>query len=189
MSSRLARHALVLVIGGASALGWGGPARALSGADEQAADRPDFTGRYGHVGGDAEKQAVQRSIRAATRSLFPGVRGIARRLLARKLPVAPNYEIEVVADRITIVGDDGVSRSAPPDGRSVRGESTDGENLQVRHFYRGNELVQLIASRRGARKNTYVLRPDTGELVIHVEVVSDELPQPIRYVLTYRRRR
>jgi hypothetical protein len=150
--------------------------------------RPDFTGSYQHVGGDTEKEASRRAIRTATRGLFPGVRAIARRLLERKLPVAATHSIAVRDAEITIVGDDGVSRTAPDDGRWVTSNGTDGESLEVRHYYRGRSLVQLIVSDRGARQSTYVFHPETGKLLVHVKVVSDELPRDIRYVLTYRRR-
>jgi hypothetical protein len=150
--------------------------------------RPDFTGSYRYVGGDTEKEASRHAIRTATRGLFPGVRAIARRLLDRKLPVAATHTIAVRETEITIVGDDGVSRTAPDDGRWVTSKGSDGENLEVRHYYRGRSLVQLIVSERGARQSTYVLHPETGKLLVHVKVVSDELPREIRYVLTYRRR-
>lgn len=171
-------------------LGTGQVARADAEGGEvvAAADRPDFTGRYGHVGGEKERQKIKSAIHTATRRLFPGIRGIARRVLRRKLPVASTYTIAVRDEAITIVGDDGISRTAPYDGRWVGSESADGEVLRVRHYFRGVKLVQMIASDRGTRQNTYVLSPTTGELVIHVEVVSDELPETIRYVLTYRRR-
>ena len=148
-----------------------------------------FEGRYVFAGGAAETRRVERAIDEVVDRLNLFIREIARGEIRRSIRPEPSIELHALGrDRLRFsFGDWGpleVSLDNRP--RVVRGP--DGSDTRLRGTVSGQRIVLVQDSSRGRRTNWLSLGPEDRWLHLQVAVGADQLPEDIRYSLSYRRR-
>lgn len=149
----------------------------------------DFEGRYSFAGGTREQRSLRAAIDQVVAQFNLFVREIARGELLNHVRVEDRLYIRVVGDRsVSVAFDDWGPHEVPLDGRAVAVRGSDGGRTQLSgRFERGRLLVRQRSS-RGVRNNWFDLASDRERLTLRVQVSSEQLPDEIKYALTYERR-
>lgn len=71
--------------------------------------------------------------------------------------------------------------------RRVRGPN--GDDIRVAVAFQGGRLVHREIHSQGHRTNVFALSGDGARMTMHATIGSDQLPDDVRYRLTYRRQR
>lgn len=153
--------------------------------DAEARFDADFSGRYHHVGGEAEERAVREAVERTLSDLGWLTRRIARAPLTDGARISEHIEIEVDHDMVTI-REDGREYAAPSGGVTTLHRAKTGR-VDVHHEMGPRELSQIRATSRGLRSATYRLEDDGQRLVASVVTTSPHLPTALVYHLTYER--
>ena len=154
-------------------------------AEPEGADR--FAGTWRYQGTPAEgRSIITRAIESATDDMFFVTRGVARGRLEDKNQFTREVEFGFPPGRIRI-GFDMSSYETPASGRSVQVETPDGETARLSQRLVNGRLLQVFRTDEGTRTNAFMVSPDGSTLRYQVRVDSDQLPQPVRYRLFYRR--
>ncbi len=161
---------------------------AVAPASGQAVSVASFEGRYVFVGGDAERQQLDRAIDGVVSRLALLLREVARGEIRRNIQPEPRIAIDVTDDahvRLTL-GAWG-PLDVRLDGLEQRVRGPDGSATRLAVHYRGGRIETRQASSRGRRENWLSLSPDGRYLFLQSRVGAPQLPEEIRYTLTYRR--
>ena len=150
-----------------------------------AADSParPFLGTYRFAGGDAEREAVGRAIDASVSQVGSFLRGLAR----KRLLAANRVPLELVmtgGGNSFVVLVDNRPYSGLLDGTPVKVTAETGDVMDM-SFKFGPEMVQTFADPKKGRVNRFQLRGN--QLVMHVRVYANELPEEVTYDLTFLR--
>ncbi|MCB9597686.1 MAG: hypothetical protein H6719_33525 [Sandaracinaceae bacterium] len=148
-----------------------------------------FEGRYTFAGGRAERTRLDEAIDEVADRLNLFIREIARGELRRAIRPEPRIQVAVVArDRVRMsLGDWGpLEVTLDNQERHVRGP--DGSDTRLRGAVDRGRIVLVQESSRGRRTNWLSLGPDGRWLYLQVQIGADQLPEDIRYTLSYRRR-
>lgn len=156
---------------------------AASPGERVAADR--FVGHYRFSGGAAQREAVAQAIDDVVADMNPLVRSIARERLARGNRVPDALLVQREGDVMWISFDDR-KQGAALDGTTDTVEGSDGSKLRYRISVSESELRQSFEGDRGSRENR-MRRKGDGQLVVDVEVRSEQLPKTLRYRLSFAR--
>lgn len=141
-------------------------------------------GRYVFV--SAASSDVNAAIETAVAKMNFIKRPIARSRLKKTNPVYQQLSITSAPNGFTIAFDDRRPVTAPTDGTVVKWTREDGEVFDVTMRVQGNTLVETFKAEDGARENSFRIEPD-GALTLNVVLTSDQLPEPVKYSLRYRR--
>jgi hypothetical protein len=156
--------------------------------DEETLSRAEaFEGEYVFVGGQKERDGVGAAIEASIASLNPMIRNMGRTRLQEANPVPQRAVIGVDGDRVQILLD-GAGHEAGLDGTPIKGESPQGDKVKVSHRMRGAALVELIDGVGGDRNNEFRLNADGSRLTMTTKITSSQLPIPVEYRLTFKRK-
>lgn len=128
---------------------------------------------------------IDEGIQEAVDSMGPLRRAIGRRRLRAKNRLLGTVVVAREGERIAVTLEDwtGTTRA----GRFETVTLDDGEEVQLKQTLTDTRLVQVFRGEDGQRRNVLTLRPD-GRAVLAVTVTSDQLPDPLRYRVIYRRR-
>jgi hypothetical protein len=176
---------------GGPAGAWLAPLVALalaSGADAREGEAGfgvDFSGRYQHVGGEAEERAVREAIERTISELGWLTRRFARERLREGARIPERIEIDVDREVVTIREEDR-EYSAPCGGVTTLHRPKAGR-VEVQHELGPTQLSQIRSTDQGARRATYRLDDDGQRLVATVVTTSPHLPTALVYQLTYER--
>jgi hypothetical protein len=142
--------------------------------------------RYGFVGGERERTALEKAIEAVVEHMNLFVRDIARSRLRDTNRVASSLVIQRDGPRITVSLDDR-TYSAELGGAPVTVRGSTGDSLRLTHRLHGQRLVQTFEGERGSRINTFYVDGE-GRLRLDVVVRSPQLPRDLLYRLSYGKR-
>lgn len=147
-----------------------------------------FEGSFAHTGARRELRAMDGAINRVVDQMNIFIREIARGEVHRRVTPEGRIEIDVIdPTTMTIAMDDWgpVRVRVGASARRVRGAA--GENVQLRVRFDDGRLIQRTSTGGGARTNVFTLSADRESLSMRVRIESDQLPDDIRYRLTYRR--
>jgi hypothetical protein len=153
--------------------------------DAEARFVADFSGRYHHVGGEAEERAVGQAVQRTLSELSWLTRRFARERMTHGARIPEFIEIAVDHDVVTIREDDLVY-TAPSGGATTLHRPKAGR-VEVHHDLGPTELSQTRSTAQGVRSATYRLEGDGRRLVASVVTTSPHLPTALVYHLTYER--
>ncbi|MGE0785693.1 MAG: hypothetical protein AB7S26_08395 [Sandaracinaceae bacterium] len=161
-------------------------------AGRDAAAQPDvlsaFEGHYAFAGGERERQRLREAIDSVVDHLDFFIREIARGEIHRAIRPEPDIRLHSVrgdAVRLSLGGWGPLDVQLDGRVRSVRGP--DGNDTQLRATLRDGHIRLVQESSRGRRENVLSLSTDRRWLYLRVTVAADQLPEDIRYRLSYRR--
>jgi hypothetical protein len=146
-----------------------------------------LAGEYVFVGGQKERDAIAAAIETSMEAVSPMVRGIGRKRLQEANEIPQKLVIALDGQAVSILFD-GDGHEADLDGGVLKTESPQGDKIKVSHRMRGSSLVQLIDGIGGDRSNTFKLSSDGSRLTMTVEITSGQLPVPVEYRLTFKRK-
>ena len=129
---------------------------------------------------------IEKAIETAVAKMNFIKRPIARSRLKKTNSHYGRIEIARGASEFSVRFDAGKPVLMPLDGRSVKWTRDDGEQFDVSAKLQGDTLVQTFAAEDGQRTNAFSLGAD-GKLLLQVTLTSPQLPEPVRYQLSYRR--
>jgi hypothetical protein len=130
--------------------------------------------------------SMHRAIDRVVDQLNLFIREIARSEIRRRIGAEQRIELSVSNDRLEASFDRwGVE--IPIDGRLRQIRGPGGENLRVSVRFSDGHLIERRVSDQGERVNVLSLSPDTEHLTMQVRISSSQLPDDIRYALSYRR--
>ncbi|MBV9039174.1 MAG: hypothetical protein JO182_32115 [Acidobacteriaceae bacterium] len=144
-----------------------------------------FAGHYVLLRDQSED--IRRAIERATENMNFFVRPIARRLLRQKTILYPSFSLERSGEFLhtSLAGEPPLL--LPLSGAAVPWKAPDGETVRVRLILGQQALRQIFEAKQGRRENRFTLSSDGGLLMMDVTITSNELPQPVKYQLIYRR--
>src|SRR5579862_6451858 len=115
-------------------------------------------------------------------------RPIARGRLNRTNPLPQHVHVTASADTLAVSFDDGNPTVTPLDGQPVPWRaSLTKEDYQAHAEGSADTTTQIIVAPDGVRRNAYVFREGGARLDLEVTVSSHRLPQPLHYILRFRR--
>jgi len=112
-------------------------------------------------------------------------RPIARSRLKKTNAVYRTVEISRTDDQV-IVALNGTPITMPAGGHPVKWKRDDGEVFDVSVAWRNSAVDQTFKAPDGTRVNTFRLNAD-GTMSMDVTITSEQLPQPIKYSISYQR--
>ncbi len=144
-------------------------------------------GDYRWVGGSAEHEAWERAIERVVNRLNVAIRGLARRQIRAKLPIANRQSFRISANAIEVAAEGTAIRT--PKGHTVPRVDAFGDRVHVTQRFVGPSLVQVFDAPQGTRTNVFVSCNDGDKVIMMSRITSDRLPQPIEFSATYERAR
>jgi hypothetical protein len=149
------------------------------------ADNPALPGVY--VNEQQNATAIGTAIDAAVAKMNFIKRPIARSRLKKTNAAHHRVTIALTVDEISVAFDNNQPVRMPADGRTAKWTREDGEVFDVAARWTNDRLVQSFKAADGERTNTFSLGPDGRALEVQVEVKSPQLPEPLKYGLTFER--
>lgn len=159
-------------------------ATAVRAGDERFAP---WLGVYQNASVSESEAIIVRAIEKGTSLMGP-----LRRMVARKRLKAVNLATEtvhiVVRGEQLVVTFDGKSYAAPTAGGPQKRVDPQGKPVLVSYRADGRTLRARFLGDDGEKRIDFERGADARELAMHVTVLSDQLPAPIRYSLRYLRK-
>lgn len=146
-----------------------------------------FAGEYTFIGGQKERDGVDAAIETTLQAVSPVVRNLGRERLQAANVVPQNVEIKLDGDQVNVLFD-GHGHEAGLDGVPIKTQSREGDKVKVSYRMRGAQLVELTDGVGGDRTNEFKLNADASRLTMDVEISSSQLPVPVTYRLTFKRK-
>jgi len=162
-------------------------APAAARADDAPPEALAFAGTWDFIGGEAEEQARIDAIEAVVVQMKRGLRGLARKRLTKRTIIPQQYTITVEGEHITVATDSGDAWLTDLKG-TVYEYRYDGDDFVLHRTLVGDEIHAHAEQSLGASDYRYELSGDGKTLTISVDTDSKHLPEPVKYVSTYRRR-
>jgi hypothetical protein len=150
-------------------------------------DAQAFDGAYVFDGGQKQQEGVLQAIETAVAALNPLVRNLGRTRLQESNTIPKHLAIETDGEAVSILFD-GNGHSAKLDGTPRKAESSHGDKIKVSHRMRGPKLTEFIDGVGGDRHNEFKLSADGSRLTVKVKISSSQLPVPVEYDLSYKRK-
>jgi hypothetical protein len=129
--------------------------------------------------------AISAAIEAAVAKMNFIKRPIARSRLKKTNAAHHRVTIAITAQEISVAFDNNQPVRMPADGRTAKWTREDGEVFDVAARWSDDRLVQSFKAPDGERINTFALGADGRSLEVQVEVKSPQLPEPVKYSLTF----
>lgn len=150
----------------------------------------DFSGTYRFSNAGRERRGLEQAIDHVADQLNIFIREIARGEMRRRVQPEPSITIRV-ADETHVafgIGDWGPHQVVLNSrGRRLRGRNGDEHRMSL-HFRRG-QLIHRESHDQGSRVDVMTLSPDHRRLRMAARIASDQLPDDIRYRLSFVRAR
>ncbi len=156
-------------------------------AGEPSAEALAYAGTWDFIGGEAEEQARIDAIEAVVVQMRRVLRGLARKRLTVRTIIAQRYDIAFEGGLITISTDSGDAWTTDLKG-TVYEFNYDGDDFILHRTLVGEEIHAHAEQSIGASDYHYKLSEDGRTLTITVLTDSKHLPEPIKYISTYRKR-
>jgi len=135
---------------------------------------------------DEAQQVIDQAIEVGTRDMKGLRRRIARSRLRRISP--PSAQLRIQAKDGQLVTEfDGRRYRAPTNGNPERGVDPRGKRVTVSYHVVGNVLQARYLGDDVEKRVDFEPAADGAGLTLHVTLLSEELPKPVRYNVQYRR--
>ena len=157
----------------------GDPAATVAGAA--------FVGEFGFVGGQHQRDLVAEAIERAVESL-PAFHHVARTRLTEANPIPSAVRISMDGDDVVVVYGNQEPQRAPLDGSPRTWRNREGTTVELRHALHGDKLVQSIRGEEGRRVMVWSFDPERQRLRVKCTMSGTQLPEPVRYRLTFKKR-
>lgn len=138
------------------------------------------------VNANTSQEVIDKAVDAGVGKMNFIKRPIARSRLKKTNPLYQRIEIGNDGSQISVRFDAGKPVVMPANGNTVKWTRDDGEVFDVSASASGSKLQQTFKAEDGQRVNEFDLASD-GTLTLRVTLTSSQLPEPVRYVLTYKR--
>jgi hypothetical protein len=134
---------------------------------------------------DEAQQVVSEAVEDAANQFNFMIRGIARSRLREGTPVHSRVEVSFEGDQVTVrFGDESYTTEL---GRTEVRRNPEGEEMRVTQRIRPNgQLEQVFETEGGTRRYVYTPLSD-GRMRIATTTDSPRMPQPMYFMLDYRR--
>jgi len=133
------------------------------------------------------QQTIDSAVDRAVGAMNFMMRGIARPMLRDNTPLNEEIELRFRDGNAIFVRFDSRVRYTSRLGATRRVRTHTGDPMRLTQRFRGDDLEQVFQADGGTRWNTYTILPD-GRMQMTAVTQGDMMPQPLRFVLTYRRR-
>jgi hypothetical protein len=151
--------------------------------------RQRYSGTYAYAGGDAERASVAAAVNRAVEPMSPFARGFARKALMERAEIRDFFVISFDdKGNVSVVSPREFPEVSPSDGTPIRVTNRFGDQTELSQLFVDGVLVQRGRSESGGGTTTFELRPDGQTLRLHRVMESSQLPRPVEYTLTYKRR-
>lgn len=161
------------------------PAGAASGPESA---RRLFEGSFRSVAEpDEARGEIDKAIDRVVRRMGFFVRGFARSKLRDSTEPCRRMTFDFRGETVAIQCDGKKPAVAPADGTPVRWTSDSGKKLVLVHKVDGRSILQEFRGEKGRRRNLFEIDEAGKVLEVHVAIISDRLPGPIRYRRLFRR--
>ena len=146
-----------------------------------------WMGSYAPAAPDKAKDTIEQAIEKGTGSMAMLRRSVARNRL--KSTNKPYQTIRISAAGDELVTDfDGRKYKAPTDGTPEKAKDPDGKPVTVSYAAEGDTLKSRYVGEDGEKMMDFERTPDGQGLIMHVTVISEKIPQPIKYSVRYNRK-
>jgi hypothetical protein len=153
-------------------------------AEPQRAERFEGTWRLDQPRDEAQQDVAEAVEDAANQFNFV-IRGIARSRLQQGTPIHSRVEVSFEGDQVTVrFGNESYTTEL---GRTEVRQNPEGEDMRVTQRIRSNgQLEQVFETEGGTRRYVYTPLAD-GRMRIATTTDSPQMPQPMYFMLDYRR--
>lgn len=134
-----------------------------------------------------EQAALSDAIDRVADQLDIFIREIARLELRRRIGAEERIQVAIDEAAVALAFDHWVPGRIPLDGRLRRLRGPGGETLRHSVRFEGGRIIERRLADQGERINVLTLSADEQRLHMQVRISSDQLPDTIRYRLSYRR--
>jgi hypothetical protein len=132
------------------------------------------------------EQPIKTAIDGAAKEFNFLLRPIARSRLTKTNPNITRVAIMRIDDDITIQVGTSKPATARPNGTAVKW-SRNNEQFDLALVWEGMILMQSFTAPDGKRCDRYALSRDGNSLALDVTITSDDLKQPMKYSLVFKR--
>jgi hypothetical protein len=157
-------------------------------AQASAGGAGSLDGQYDFVGGDTEVKEIDNACEAAIADMNIIVRAVARRRLRKQVVPWSTLAVRRVSTEMEFGVNGAAAVRTHLNGDPVQAISPTGDPMKMRQWFEGKKLVQVFELEVGNRRNELTLEPDGKTLKMNVQITSSQLPKPVLFALTYRRR-
>lgn len=154
----------------------------------QAPTATSFVGTYAFAGGQRDRNALSEEIDRVVDQMNVFMRTFARSSIHAE--VFEERRIVIAADErsVTLTFDGWGPQRIPLGGRVAEGAGPDGSHTRFTARLQNDRLTTRFRTDRGYRDSWFSLAADGRHMYLQVRIVAPQLPDSIRYSLTYRRR-
>ncbi len=146
-----------------------------------------WLGSYDNTRSLAEtRRVIDQAIERVTGDMKGLRRRIARSRLERVSLPSAQLHIRVEDDQL-VTDFDGRRYRAPINGNPERGVDPRGKRVTVSYHVVGNVLQARYVGDDGEKRVDFETAEDGHGLTMHVTLLGEELPEPVRYRVQYRR--
>ncbi len=148
---------------------------------------PTIEGKYRFVGGDKEQKGVEEAIEKVVQEMLFIKRPIARGRLKERNKVATSWTFNTAGGTIKANAEGVMAWSSPASGAPADVKTSTGDDAKLTQKIVGNKLTQVFTTKEGKREAVFTLGADGETLTMDVVLVSEQLPIPLKYSLTYKK--
>lgn len=148
---------------------------------------PKIDGKYRFVGGEKEQKALEEAIEGVVQEMLFIKRPIARGRLKDRNKVASAWVFTTAGGQIRSTAEGIMSWSSPENGGPADVKTSTGDDAKLTQKAVDNKLIQIFKTKEGQRESIFTLGDDGQTLTMAVTLVSEQLPAPLKYTLTYKR--
>ena len=171
-------------------LAWASPRPIAQRAVSQSAALEDFQGTWAFTRAPADLRSLERGIDRVADQFNIFIREIARGEMRRRLLPVNRVVIAVESEtRVRLAVDGWGPYTFELGGPLRRVQSAEGHAARSGVSFRSGRLVHREVEGEGHRTNVFSLNADGSRLTLRTTIGSDQLPDDVRYRLTFRRAR
>lgn len=146
-----------------------------------------WVGSYQSASPERAKDVIERAIEDGTSALGPLRRSVARKRL--KSTNGVNNTVRIIPSGDELITDfDGRTYRAPTTGEAEQAKDPDGKLVAVSYRAVGDTLKSRYVAEDGEKRIDFKRTPDGHGMIMHVTVISEKLPAPIKYSLSYKKK-
>ncbi len=144
-----------------------------------------FGGRWIYAGGHGQRDALRQAIEGVVHQMNAFVRSIARSRLTARVVIAPHLVFAESEEGLLLRHEPLPPRLVRSSASPLRMTNRTGDRVQIDYRSAPNRITEVISFRGSSRTNIYLLVDDGQTLRLDSAIRSNQLPAPVRFVLSY----